>query len=80
MPNDNQTDPRNNFVPRYLPWLLGVAALAVYGATLNHWVTLLNINQVASVSGWLWRPQVYNPLTLLATLPFRWLPRTCRRP
>ncbi len=74
MPNDHPTDPRNNFVPRYLPWLLGGAALAMYWATLNHWVTLLNINQVAAVSGWLWKPQIYTPLTLLATLPFHWLP------
>ena len=74
MPKDNPTDPRNNFVPRYLPWLLGGAALAMYCATLNHWVTLLNLNQVAAVSGWLWKPQIFTPLTLLATLPFRWLP------
>lgn len=74
MSKENPTDPRNNFVPRYLPWLLGGAALAMYWATLNHWVTLLNIDQVAAVSGWLWKPQIYYPLTLLATLPFRWLP------
>ena len=74
MPKDHQTDPRNNFVPRYLPWLLGGAMLAMYWVTLNHWVTLLNVYQVATVSGWIWQPQIFNPLTLLATLPFRWLP------
>jgi len=74
MPKDQQTDPRNNFVPRYLPWVLGGAMLVVYGFTLNHWVTLMNINQVASVSGWTWQTQIFYPLSWLATLPFRWLP------
>ncbi|MGA2243576.1 MAG: tetratricopeptide repeat protein [Verrucomicrobiota bacterium] len=74
MPNENQTDPRKGFVPRYLPWLLGGLMLIIYWETLNHWVTLLNIRQVASVCGWTWQPQVLNPLILLVTLPFRWLP------
>ncbi len=74
MPNENQTDPRKNFVPRFLPWLLGGVMLMVYWFTLNHWVTLLNVYQVANVSGWIWQPQIFNPLTFLATLPFRWLP------
>ncbi len=74
MPNENQTDPRKNFVPRFLPWLLGGVMLAVYWLTLNHWVTLLNLGPVAAVSGWMWQPQVFNPLTFLVTLPFRWLP------
>jgi tetratricopeptide (TPR) repeat protein len=74
MPKENQTDSRKNFVPRYLPWLLGLAMLALYGCTLNRWVTLANLGQVATVSGWTWQPQIYNPLTFLATCPFRWLP------
>jgi tetratricopeptide (TPR) repeat protein len=74
MPKETQSDPRKNFVPRFLPWLLGGVMLVVYGFTLNHWVTLLNIGQVAAVSGWTWQPQIYNPLTFLATLPFRLVP------
>src|ERR1039458_8313694 len=73
MPKENQTDPRKNFVPRFLPWLLGAMMLVIYWFTLNHWVTLLNLGQVAVVSGWDWRPQIFNPLTYLATLPFHWL-------
>ena len=73
MPKENQTDPRKNFVPRFLPWLLGAVMLVIYWFTLNHWVTLLNLGQVAVVSGWDWRPQIFNPLTYLATLPFHWL-------
>jgi tetratricopeptide (TPR) repeat protein len=74
MANETQKDPRNGFVPRILPWLLGAVMLAVYAFTLNHWVTLLNLDQVATVSGMVWRPQFFTPLTFLATLPFRWLP------
>ena len=74
MPNDNQTDPRKSFVPILLPWLLGAAMFAVYFFTLNHWVTLLNLGAVAQVSGFMWYPQVYGPVTWLATLPFHLLP------
>ena len=73
MPKENQTDPKTSFVPRYLPWLLGAVMLVVYGLTLNHWITQLNLVSVATVSGWSWQPQLSNPLTFLVTLPFRWL-------
>lgn len=74
MPNDNQTDPRSHFAPRFLPWVLGAVMLVVYLATLNHWVTLANIIPVAAVSGWMWQPQTTNPLAFLVTLPFHLLP------
>ena len=74
MPIDNQLDPRDHFTPRYLPWLLGGVMLAVYCATLNHWVTLLNLYEVAAASGFTWQPEISNPLSYPATLPFRWLP------
>jgi tetratricopeptide (TPR) repeat protein len=74
MPKENQTDPRKNFVPRLLPYVLGTVMLLIYWFTLNHWVTLLNLGLVATVSGWAWQPQIFNPLTWLVTLPFRWLP------
>jgi len=73
MPNPNQFDPRTHFAVRFLPWLLGGAMLAAYLLMLNHWVTLLNLNQVAAISGLNWQPQIYGPLTYLFTLPFRWL-------
>ena len=74
MTNENQTDSRKNFVPRFLPWLLGLAMLVVYGLTLNRWLNLLNAGQAANISGWVWQPQLYGPLTFLVTYPFRWLP------
>ncbi len=73
MANNTQTDPRNNFVPRRLPWLLGAAMFAVFLLTLNHWVTSVNLGQVSAISGFVWQPQCYSPLMWLATYPFRWL-------
>ena len=74
MATENRTDPRKNFVPRFLPWLLAAAMLAVYCLTLNHWVSLFNSAAVAKVSGWTWQPEVSNPISFLVTCPFRWLP------
>jgi tetratricopeptide (TPR) repeat protein len=74
MANKNQTDPRNQFTPIILPWLVAVAMFAVYGLTLNHWVTLANLVPVAKVSGFTWQPEFYNPLLFAITYPFHWLP------
>ncbi|MBW8863514.1 MAG: hypothetical protein JF609_01045, partial [Verrucomicrobia bacterium] len=74
MPKNNQSDPRKGFVPLVLPWLLGAVMLVIYGFTLNHWVTLINLDQVSRVSGFVWQPQLLGPLTWLATLPFHLLP------
>jgi tetratricopeptide (TPR) repeat protein len=73
MPNEKRTDPRKNFVPRFLPWLLAVAAFVTYSLTLNHWVSLFNLSAVAKLSGWTWQPEVYNPAFFLVTYPFHWL-------
>ena len=64
MTTETRTDPRKNFVPRLLPWLLAAAMLAVYWFTLNRWVSLLNLMPVAKISGWTWQPEVFNPLSL----------------
>src|ERR1700677_2142126 len=70
---DNRIDPRKNFVPRFLPWLLAAAALVFYWSTLNPWVSLLNIIPVAKISGWTWQPEVLSPVLFAITYPFRWL-------
>jgi tetratricopeptide (TPR) repeat protein len=69
-----RTDPRKNFAPRFLPWLLTVAAFAFYWFTLNRWVSRSNFMAVAKISGWTWQPEVANPILFLVTYPFRWLP------
>ena len=74
MATETQTDPRKNFVPRRLPWMLAAAMLLVYLLTLNHWVSELSLNSVAKISGWTWQPEVLGPVTFLVTYPFRWLP------
>jgi len=74
MTTRTRTDPRKNFVPRFLPWLLAVASFAVYWFTLNRWVSLLNLNYVARISGWTWQPELMSPISFLVTYPFRWLP------
>jgi tetratricopeptide (TPR) repeat protein len=74
MATENRPDPRKHFVPRFLPWLLAAAMLAVYCCTLNRWVSVFNYAAVAKASGWSWKPEILNPLLYLATYPFRWLP------
>ncbi len=74
MANEKRSDPRKNFVLRFLPWLLAAATFTVFGFTLNHWVSLTNLGTVAKTSGWTWQPSVYNPLFVTVTYPFRWLP------
>jgi tetratricopeptide (TPR) repeat protein len=74
MTTEKRTDPRKNFAPRFLPWLLAVAAFAFYWFTLNRWVSPFNLDAVSRISGWTWLPEVANPLLFLATYPLRWLP------
>ncbi len=74
MTTETRNDPRKSFVPRFLPWLLAAAALAAYWLTLNRWVSQLNLAAVAKISGWMWQPELANPLLFLVTFPFRWLP------
>lgn len=74
MPSQNPVDPRKNFAPRTLPWLLAIAMFAAYALTLNHWVSLTSLNSVTKISGWTWLPEVSSPLLFIVTYPFRWLP------
>ena len=65
---------KKKFVPVILPWLVAAGALAVYGATLNHWVSFNSLLSVAKVSGWTWQPELSGPLCWLLTWPLRRLP------
>ena len=49
------------------------ASFAFYWHTLNRWVSPFNLLAAARVSGWTWLPEVANPISFLATCPFRWL-------
>ncbi|MGA2787084.1 MAG: tetratricopeptide repeat protein [Verrucomicrobiota bacterium] len=57
-----------------MPWLLTVAAFALYWFTLNRWVSPANFMAVAKISGWTWQSEVAYPIFFLVTYPFRWLP------
>ncbi|HSA12169.1 MAG TPA: tetratricopeptide repeat protein [Candidatus Paceibacterota bacterium] len=63
-----------------LPWLLACGMLGVYLLTLNHGVSWGNLRQVAELSGWNWRPNVFAPVTFLVTYPLRWLPASVIAP
>jgi tetratricopeptide (TPR) repeat protein len=62
------------FVAAALPWLVAAGGFLVYLGTLNAWVSLSSLATVARVSGWLWRPELHQPLTFLVLYPFRFLP------
>ena len=74
MTTEREVSPEKKFVPAFLPWLVAAGALAVYLVTLNRWVSLSSLQQVARLSGWTWQPELYGPLFWLVTYPFRWLP------
>lgn len=57
-----------------LPWLLGAAALITFLLTINPWISFLNLQHIARLSGWSWMPQLTTPAFYLVTLPLQWLP------
>src|ERR1019366_795291 len=74
MTMEHEVGSGKRFVPAFLPWLVGLGALAVYLVTLNRWVSMSSLLQVGKVSGWTWQPELYGPVFWLVTYPFRWLP------
>src|SRR5439155_13377573 len=58
----------------FLPWLVAAGALALYLWSLNPWLSLSNVLQVARTSGWTWQEELSGPLYWLVTYPLRWLP------
>ncbi len=74
MTKQNRPSPERSFVGLKLPWLIAAAALFIYLLTLNHWISLNNMALVARSSGWMWGPDLYNPVFYVVTLPLRWLP------
>ena len=74
--SNRQVEPplTGRFVTAILPWLAGCGGLLLYLLTLNTWVSLYSLANVARVSGWLWRPELGQPLTQAICYPFHWLP------
>jgi tetratricopeptide (TPR) repeat protein len=63
-----------SFVCAKLPWIIAAAALILYLVTLNRWISLNNLNAVGKSAGWLWGPEVLNPIYYLLTYPIHWVP------
>jgi len=74
MPVGQSPSNASKFVTLLLPWVIGAGGLLLYVMTLNHWVSLHSIGIVARTSGWLWWPQLDQPLTAVLLFPFRFLP------
>ena len=74
MTTEPEVSPEKNFVRGLLPWLVAACALVLYLVTLNRWVSLSSLQQVARLSGWTWQPELHGPLFWLVTYPLRWLP------
>jgi tetratricopeptide (TPR) repeat protein len=72
MPSPPET---KTFATRLLPSLIGAGAFILFVLTLNHWVSLQSLGTVARVSGWLWRPQLEQPLSAAIFFPFTFLPK-----
>jgi len=71
---ENQERSPLGFVQNRMPWLVLAGALIVYLLTLNHWVRLEGLPQVARIPGWDWMPVSYTPLLDALCYPLRWLP------
>ncbi len=71
---DDSDQPSFGFAQRKLPWIVAAAGLLLYLVTLDPWVRLDSLPQVAKIVGWDWTPTLYAPLHFLLTYPFRWLP------
>jgi tetratricopeptide (TPR) repeat protein len=62
------------FASTLLPWIIASLLAVVYLLTLNHWLSVKNLQTIARLSGQTWTPEVYSPLFTLVSSPFRWLP------
>src|SRR5581483_853748 len=81
MTSHNEPAPaEKSFVASKLPWDAAAAVMVVYFVTLNRWVAVKNVSDVALASGWDLSPEllspVFNPVWYVVTLPFHWLPAT----
>ena len=74
MTTSNEPAQENKFVRKFLPWLVAVAGLVFYLATLNHWFSMNNISQVARITKDQLGAELYSPLYYLATYPLNWIP------
>ncbi len=63
-----------SFVSTLLPWITAGTLAVVYLLTVNHWISFKSLQSVARATGQIWTPDVYAPVFVLVSSPFRWLP------
>jgi tetratricopeptide (TPR) repeat protein len=76
MTNRTEAGAEKSFVSTLLPWTIAGALAVVYLLTVNHWISFKNLHAVSRATGQTWMPDVYAPVFVLITSPFRWLPET----
>lgn len=74
MTTEKEISPSNRWVRGLLPWLIAAGALVVYLVTINRWVSFTNLLHVGKLSGWVWQPDLAEPLYWLVTYPLHWVP------
>lgn len=87
MSNGKEKTNRSSFTQTWLPWLLGIAALALLLGTLNRslsflsdWMSALAYVRLPSapagvrVADWFWFPEIVAPVYYLVTYPIRLMP------
>ena len=82
MTNGRESDTKRHFALTWLPWVLGLATLALYLATLNRSLSFLpdwmsyfgSAPTGVRLAGWAWQPEYFSPAYYVATSPLRWLP------
>jgi len=74
MTTEREAGREKQFIPAILPWIIAAGALLLYLLTLNHWVSFGSLELASRTAGWTWKPDIFNPLTWLVTLPIRHLP------
>ena len=74
MTNRTEAGAEKSFISTLLPWMIAGALAIVYLLTVNHWISLKNMQAVARTTGQTWTADNYAPLFVLATSPFHWLP------
>jgi tetratricopeptide (TPR) repeat protein len=72
--NEHNAGLQSSFTRSILPWIILAGALALYLVTLNRWVTIGSLGNVAKLAGWDWQPTLTSPLLFVITYPLRWLP------
>lgn len=77
-PSTKTLPPTGTKAPLWLPWVLGLLALGVYGLTLPARCTLEGTDAVASVCGWEWRQPIVQPLYQFFLAIFHIFPPPCR--